>query len=338
MDPNPVLVEVWRGPRVESFHRGRVVVVGDRDRVELAIGGVDAPVFWRSATKPLQTAALLRAGTAERFGLSDEDLALITASHNGEDAHAARAARLLSLAGATEDDLLCGAHPSITAKVSHALAARGEKPTRVRSNCSGKHAGMLLTARTLGASLAEYTDPNHAVQRAVREAVAAIGELPQGSVIETAIDGCSAPTFALPLHRLAVAFRNLATAGTGLVGPASTYESELSRVRKAMLAHPYLVAGTNRIDTDLMTVLGGRVVSKIGAEGVMALGLPDRRLGIAIKCDDGATRGYEPLVIELLARFGVLGVAESEALASFRAKRLVNFAGLEIGATRVCLP
>lgn len=334
---SPILVEVWRGSRVESIHRGRVVVVGAGDRVELSLGDVDSPVFWRSAAKPLQTAALLKAGTAERFGLEAPDLALITASHNGEDVHADRAAELLRRAGATEADLACGAHPSINGKVGFALAARGVAPTRLRSNCSGKHAGMLLFARTLGADLRGYTDPRHPVQVRIRDALAAIAELPAGEIPEPAIDGCSAPTYAMSLSRLAVAFRNLATAGTAAAG-ATGYEPELARVRDAMTAHPHLVAGSNRIDTDLMTTLGGRVVSKIGAEGVMAIGVRASGLGIAIKCDDGASRGYEPLAIELLARFGVLDAPDAAALSSYRAARLSNFSGVEIGSTRVCLP
>jgi len=337
LEVSPVLVEVLRGPRVESFHRGRVVVVGRGGKIELSIGDTSTPVFWRSAAKPFQTAALLKAGVAERFGLTAEDVALISASHNGEDTHAERAAVLLSKAGATEDDLMCGAHPSITPRVGYALAARGTKPTRLRSNCSGKHAGMLLFARTLGAELGGYTDPGHAVQKKIVEAVSAIAELGVGETPEIGVDGCSAPTFALPLERLAVAFLNLATAekeGSGSTG----YEGELARVRSAMIGSPYLIAGMNRLDTELMTAAAGRAVSKIGAEGVMAIGLPDAKLGIAIKCDDGSTRGYEPVVIELLSRFGVLDAVGRMALASYRAERLSNFGGLEIGSTRVKLP
>jgi L-asparaginase II len=337
-ESNPVLVEVTRGGRVESFHRGRVVVVGRAGKLELALGDVDAAVFWRSAAKPFQTAAALKAGVAERFGLTPEDIALVSASHNGEDAHADGAARLLAYGGIADSHLHCGPHPSIAPKVAYQLAARGIKPTRLRSNCSGKHAGMLLFASALGAELGSYTNPDHPVQRAIRSAIAAIAEVGDGRVDELGVDGCSAPTFALPLSNLAIAFRNLALAGAGLNGTAQEFERELVRVREAMTTHPYLVAGLGRFDTELMTVTRGAIVSKIGAEGVIACGIPRLGLGVAIKCDDGSPRGYEPLVVELLARFGVLTGEMRTALVNFENKVLRNFAGQETGATRVQLP
>ncbi len=334
-DVNPVLVEVIRGGAdglVESFHRGRVAVVSRRG-VEMALGDIEAPVFWRSAAKPFQAAAALEAGVKERFELSSEDVALLCSSHNGEDAHRDRAAALLQKCGAVEGDLKCGPHPSISPKVASALASRGERLTPMRSNCSGKHAGMLLFCECLGADKATYTSPDHPVQRRIVEAIAECAEV-GATAPAIAIDGCSAPTFALPLANLAIGFRNLATATDGV----GRFGASLARCREAMMARPYLVAGTNRIDTDLMTACGGSVVSKIGAEGVMACGVPSLGIGIAIKIDDGSARAYEALILELLARFCAIDASILERLSSYRGSTLHNFAKIETGRMRVRLP
>jgi L-asparaginase II len=332
---SPVLVRHFRGGTVESFHRGRVAVVG-RQGLEASIGDVFSPVFWRSAAKPFQAAAALRGGIGERFALDAADVALLCASHNGEDRHAARARAMLERAGIGEEALACGAHASIQAKVASELAARGEVPTPIRSNCSGKHAGMLLFAKAIDAPLPSYVAPEHPIQDAIRAALREIARIgvSEADAFEPAVDGCSAPTYALPLERLAHGFRELALGGGGNSG----YRVELGRIRDAMMAHPYEVAGSGRFDTALMTAGKGNVVSKIGAEGVAAIGVVDRGVGIAIKIDDGAARGYEALAIELLRRLSVLDEAALEVLEEHRARAIVNFAGLATGHIEVLLP
>lgn len=328
-DVNPVLVRFLRGTRVESEHRGRYCVV-ESGRVVRSTGDYRTPVFWRSAAKPFQAAAVLESGAGERFGLSSEDIALLSSSHNGEDVHMERARSLLERGTLDEDALQCGPHPSIAPKVANELAARGERPRKLRSNCSGKHSGMLLLTRHLGADPSTYLDLAHPTQRHIVAAIDAIADL-RGLPPEVAIDGCSAPTFALSLDALALGFARLATPSPEL----GRYQEPLRRVRDAMLAHPYLVAGKNRFDTDVMEKLGRRVVSKIGAEGVLAMGVVGRGIGIAVKIDDGAARAYEALAIDLLESLNVVSAADRAALAPYSNRTQKNFAGLETGSIEV---
>ncbi|MGA8693443.1 MAG: asparaginase, partial [Xanthobacteraceae bacterium] len=207
---NPVLVEVTRGPLVESRHRGAVAVSDAEGRSVFALGDVTAPVFPRSGVKALQALPLIEQGAADRFGLNDEELALACASHSGEAAHVAGVERMLTKAGLDPSDLRCGAHWPI-AQAAAAAVARSGAPSPLHNNCSGKHAGFLCVARALGADPADYWRPEHPVQRLVRSVLedftgAALGEAC------CAIDGCSVPTWAVPLHNLAQA---LATFGAG---------------------------------------------------------------------------------------------------------------------------
>jgi L-asparaginase II len=315
---NPVLVRFLRGSRVESEHRGRYCVV-ESGRVVRSAGDHESPVFWRSAAKPFQAAAVLESGAGDRFALTREDIALLSSSHNGEDIHLERARSLLERGQLDEAALQCGPHPSIAPKVASELAARGEKPRKLRSNCSGKHSGMLLLTRHLGADPATYLDPAHPTQQRIVAAIDAIAEL-HGVPPEVAIDGCSAPTFALPLNALALGFARLSNPGPEL----GRYEEPLRMVRDSMLEHPYLVAGKNRFDTDVMGTLSGRVVSKIGAEGVLAMGIVGRGIGIAVKIDDGAARAYEALAIDLLEGLGVIDATDRSALAPYSSRSIRN--------------
>lgn len=323
---NPVLVRFRRGATVESIHRGSIALA-DANGVRALHGDVERPVFWRSAAKPFQAAAALAAGVAERFGLERSDLAILAASHNGEDRHVATVRALLARAGIAERELQCGPHPSIQLAVALDKAARGLKPEPIASNCSGKHAGMLLLAKQLGAPLDHYLDPRHPAQRAVWSAIAECSEF-RGAEPPPAVDGCSAPTWPLPLANLAIAFRHLAN-------PSGPRAPALQRIRDAMIAEPFLVAGTGRFDTVLMEAAGGAIVSKVGAEGVIACGVVGRNVGIAIKIDDGAARAYEPLLLALLAERGFLDAAASARLESAFPPRLRNFAGIEYGEVEV---
>ncbi|WP_445394768.1 asparaginase [Streptomyces sp. LE64] len=285
----PVLAEVVRSGFVESRHRGHLVVLGADGTVERAWGDVDAPVFPRSANKPMQAAAVLRAGVP----LAGRQLALAAASHSGEPFHLELVRALLASHGLTEDRLQCPADlPLDTAEAEAYLAAGGVRE-RITMNCSGKHAAMLAACLRNGWPLDGYLDPAHPLQVLAREAVeAAAGE----RVAATGVDGCGAPLFALSLTGLARAFRAFVRAPEG---------SPERRVAEAMRAHPEYVAGTRRPDTWLMREVPG-VLAKMGAEAVQAVALPDGR-ALAFKIEDGGVRASGPVLARALHLLGLHG-------------------------------
>ena len=328
---NPILVEVTRGPLVESRHRGAVAVADMEGRSVLAMGDVTAPVFPRSAIKVLQAIALVEQGAADRYGLDDEELALACASHSGEPAHVAGVERMLAKAGLDVSALRCGVHWPISQPAAYALARTGTA-SALHNNCSGKHAGFLCLACAMGAGTADYFRPEHPVQRQVR----AILENFTGAVLTQevcAIDGCSVPTWAMPLQNLAHGFAKLATGG----GLSPARAAAASRLRRACAAKPWFVAGTGRFCTEIMELFGDRVFVKTGAEGVYCAALPHQGLGIAIKCDDGAARAAQAIMAAMIARFLPLDAAERAALEPLMQPRLRNWNGLEVGTVRAML-
>jgi len=268
----------------EGVHHGSVVLLDAGGRVWRSVGEVTAPMFPRSSNKPLQAVGMLRAGLAPA---GEAELALVCASHNGEPPHLEGVRRILAGCGLTEDDLRCPEALPIHAPSARAAAA----PRRITMNCSGKHAGMLATCVRRGWPTAGYPDPAHPLQRAIAGAVAEAAGQP---LTVTGIDGCGAPLFALSLTALAGAFAGLVTAAPGT--PAR-------RVADAMRAHPFMVAGTGREDTRLMSAVPG-LVCKAGAEGVHAAALPDGR-AVALKIGDGAERARLPVMVGALRALGV---------------------------------
>ncbi len=326
---SPVLVEVIRGSLLESEHRGRVAVIDADGNAVLRLGDVARPVFPRSAVKPLQALPLVETGAADRFGFGDEELAVASASHAGEPAHVALVEHMLARAGLDAAALVCGAHPPIHAPSAQALTRSGREPSALHNNCSGKHAGFLCVACAMEANPAGYADPAHPVQRAVKAAIEGIA----GVALEDrsrAIDGCSVPTWALPLEKLAHGFARFGT-GRGL-DPHRAQAA--ARIRAACAANPYLVAGTGRFCTRVMAHFGGRVLVKGGAEGVLCGALPEAGLGIAVKCDDGTARAAEVVMATLISRLLALDDADRGALAPLVQPGLRNWNGVEVGVLR----
>jgi len=326
---NPVLVEVTRGALVESSHRGAIAVAdADGNRV-LATGDVTRPVFPRSAIKALQALLLVEEGAADRYGFGDEELALACASHSGEPAHVAGVERMLAAAGLNSSALRCGPHYPISQDAAAALARTG-KPSALHNNCSGKHAGFLCAACAMGVDHADYWRSEHPVQRQVR----AVIEDFIGAVLTQdtcAIDGCSVPTWAVPLEKLACGLAKFGT-GHGLARPRA---AAAARLREACANKPWFVGGTGRFCTDIMQLFGARAFVKTGAEGVYCAALPAQGLGIAIKCDDGAGRAAAAIMATMIARFLPLDAVERAALAPHLKPVLRNWNGFEVGAVRV---
>jgi L-asparaginase II len=319
-------IEVTRGGRVESRHAIAFAVSDARGALRLSAGDLAAPVFPRSAVKVIQALPLVESGAADRFGLDEEALALACASHNGEARHAAVAARTLSRLGLDAGALECGAHWPSLPEAARRLACEAAAPSPLHNNCSGKHAGFLCLACGLDAEPRGYIQPGHVVQRQVKAALEAVTgvALPEGS---HGIDGCSIPTYAMPLAALAQGFARLGT-GEGL---SAGHAAAAARLRAAVAAHPFLVAGSGRFDTAVMQALGARAFTKVGAEGVFCAILPEQGLGIALKCADGATRAAEVAMAALLV---ALLPETPPVVAELAAPVMHNWNGLEVGRMR----
>ncbi|MGL5114306.1 MAG: asparaginase [Beijerinckiaceae bacterium] len=324
---NPVLVEVMRGGVPESVHTGAVAVLDADGSVALSIGDIDRPIFPRSAIKGLQALPLIESGAVDRFGLTNPEIALACASHNGEEAHAATAAAMLAKVGRDSNTLECGAHWPMRAGAAYPLARAGAEPTTLHNNCSGKHAGFVCVACAEGIDPAGYVAANHPTMREVIGAVSSMTGYPLGDAA-AGVDGCSIPTHAIPLRALALGFARFAT-GHGL-GPERSKAA--ARIRMAVAAEPFFVAGTERFDTRLMELLRARAFVKVGAEGVYCAALPELGFGVAIKCDDGATRAAEIMMAAVIARFLPLSEPEQAGLAPLLNPVLRNWTGIAVGA------
>jgi L-asparaginase II len=326
---NPVLVEVTRGNVVESRHRGTVCVMDGDGATVLSFGDVSRPVFPRSAVKALQALPLIESGAADHFGLSADEIALAVASHSGEEAHALAATSMLKKAGREPGCLECGIQWPMRDVAAQTLAARGLKPTALNNNCSGKHAGFICLSCELGADPTGYIGADHVVQETVRgvmEDMTGAAHTPE----MRGTDGCSIPTYAIPLAALARGFARFAS-GEGL-GPER--KKAVERIRASVAAHPFMVAGTGRFDTRLMQEMGARVFTKTGAEGVYCAALPELGYGIALKCDDGAGRAAEVVMAALVARLLTLSQNETDGLAPLRENVMKNWNGIEVGRVR----
>jgi len=334
---NPILVDVLRGAQIESQHRGALAVVDADGAVVAALGNIDRPIFPRSAVKLLQALPLVTSGAADRLGLTDEELALACASHGGEPRHAATAATMLAKAGLDAGCLECGAHWPYNEIATRELAAQGRQPSALNNNCSGKHAGFLCLGGELagpGVNLRQYVQgygrPDHPVMREVSAALEAatgadLASAPRGT------DGCSIPTYAIPLRQLALAF---ARVGTG-AGLSADHARAAQRLRSAVARVPFMVAGTGRFDTRVMERLGERAFVKVGAEGVYCAALPERALGVAIKIDDGNNaRAAEVAMAAVIETCVELNEADAAFMQGFSHNTLRNWNGIEVGALR----
>ncbi|MCE9596095.1 MAG: asparaginase [Planctomycetes bacterium] len=328
---NPVLARLWRGTFVESQHRGSWVLVDTSGKVLEGRGHFEQPIFARSSVKSLQALPLVETGAARRFGYADDELALALSSHNAEAAHTERVERLLARIGLTAADLQCGPQPPTDPAARADLAKRGAKPTSIHNNCSGKHTGFLALATHLGEAPAKYLDPTSQVQTLARRALEEMSGLQSGE-LTTAIDGCSAPTFRLPLVRLATAIARVANPE----GLSAERRAALEWMHRAVAAHPDMIAGNyRRLCTDLVRATGGRLFPKIGGEAVYVVGVRGKGVGLALKIDDGDPRGLHAVVVELLKRLGYLTPSEYATLSEWRAEVQRNWGGLEVGRLEV---
>ena len=322
---NPVIAEVTRGGIVESRHRGAYAVVDRGGHVVDAEGGIAAAVYPRSAIKAFQCLPVVESGAADRFRFSDEEIALCCSSHNGEAEHVRVARSMLAKAGNAESLYECGAHWPSFEEARFNLVRHGEPCAAVHNNCSGKHAGMLATARQLHADPHGYVNPAHPVQQAVAKVLERYCDVDL-SKAAVGIDGCSVPTWAMPLRNTAMGFARL----------ARPQDAVGARIIAAARSHPFMIAGTKRFDTEIMQALP-RLFIKVGAEGVYCGCIPHAGLGFALKCEDGATRGADVAIAAALLKLDVWTEDERKALASRAHVTLSNWKKKLVGEVRAAV-
>jgi L-asparaginase II len=332
----PAAAVVTRAAGIDAWHFACVAVVDGDGRITHAVGNPELVTFARSAIKPFQVLPLLMSGACDALGIDDEEIALAAGSHDGSDLHRSVAARLLAKAGLDSAALQCGAHWPIGLRGANRYPLAGEDRDPLRNNCSGKHAGFLALARTLGVPPESYLRTDSAVQRMVTSAVAGACEIDETRLL-TGVDGCGAPNFAMPLSALARGIKNLATRESS----GAPLDAALERVRKAMQAHPMLASGEKRFDHEMMRAFGKRAVCKVGAEGLQAIGFSDPPLGIVVKILDGADRALPPICMAILSQLGLIGTEPPLELAGRVRPVVRNHQGLESGlvmATPVLTP
>jgi L-asparaginase II len=337
--PEP-LVEVRRGALTESRHRGHLVVLDSADEVRAFLGVPETVTYLRSSAKPFQALPLVASGAADRFNFTPPEIAVACASHNGEPLHTLTVASMLRKIGLEPSALKCGVHEPFSKEVTLALRQRGEQPNVLQNNCSGKHAGMLALALHLGAPTETYDQPDHPVQLMIGRAVSQFSGVPIED-IAIATDGCGAPVFGITVRAMALMYARL-------IAPPQEFDEKTReacrRIVTAMKENPEMIGGGSateqRLDTEMMRASQGRLISKIGAEGVYTVGvLPSERwplgLGLALKIEDGEDRRARPtVVIEALRQLGVLEGEALDALAPYARFSVRNHRGEEVGEVR----
>ncbi len=303
-----ILASIVRGNTVESIHRGHLIVLDGNGDTVVSVGDPRTITFFRSAAKPFQALPCLTSGSADAFGFSEEEIALACSSHSGEPRHARIAQLMLERCGLSEAYLRCGTHLPFNEKEAERMLRAGEEPNQLHNNCSGKHAAMLAFAKHIDADLSTYDAVDHPIQKAILRTVAEFAEVAENE-IELAIDGCAAPNFAMPVSAMARSFLNL-------ISPPDRFEEQVraasARIVSAMTRFPELIGGTDRLDTMVMQAAAGKLISKVGADGVWLCGvLPNEKwpsgLAIALKIEDGDDKRARPVVaVELLRQLGIL--------------------------------
>lgn len=338
-----LLVEVTRGDRVESRHRGSIAVVSSDGELVWSFGDADEFAFIRSSAKPFQLAPFVASGRFDAYDFPNptESLAVMAASHSGEDRHVRTVQAILRAGGLTREVLACGVHAPFDTETAQRLIRDGEPLTPLRHNCSGKHAGMALHAKAAGWPIETYWQPDHPVQQLALDTVELMSGVDR-SEIATATDGCGVVSFGLPLRGLALAFARLADP-SGVEDPA--LRTAFERIRDAMIAHPELVGGDRRrFDTELMRTRPGQLVSKAGAEGIRAVGVLEKGginapFGLALKIEDGdlARRAADAGTSAALARRGVLDAEAMARMGERVGQRILDPRGAVVGEVRAVL-
>jgi len=320
------LVAVRRGNYIGSVHRGVAVVADPAGQMIQAFGDVTQPVFLRSAAKPFQVMPAVLSGGIDGFGITEQELAVLCASHSAEPRHMEAVLSVLQKIGLDEGSLQCGIHPPIDQETAIARWQAGIAPSPVCNNCSGAHAGMLVACRALDFSIDGYGRPDHPLQRMTRDVLSAFTDVPADE-IEYGVDNCAVPAFRFPLLQSAMAFARLMTQEC----VEQPLQEASARVVRAMMTYPAMVGGAHSFDSDLMAAAHGEIVSKSGAEGFQGVGLRTMGAGVAIKVSDGNSRAVPPASLAILNGLGVLDEDMQERLAEYNRPEQMSARGEPVG-------
>lgn len=319
MNQAQVLVEVTRGPLVENQHRGHVAVVDWQGKLLYSAGDPRHITYWRSSAKPFQALPVIESGAVDHFSLTPKELALFCASHNGEAMHTETVLGIFAKIGQDPSLLQCGVHMPYHAETAKAMTERCEVATTLHCNCSGKHSGMLTLVTHMGWDPATYLERDHPLQQRILDYIADCSSYPRED-IAIGVDGCGVPVHGLPIYNMALAYARLVKPQ----GQGQVRVEACERVTAAMLAHPEMVGGTDRFCTDLMRVSQGTLVGKAGAAGVYCVGIIKEGIGIAVKCEDGASRGRDAVVVEILRQLDYLSEEQVLALEKYHRPKNIN--------------
>ncbi|ABO49870.1 asparaginase [Desulforamulus reducens MI-1] len=326
-----LLVNLVRGSLIESQHRGDLVVADREGAILLSLGNPEHLAYWRSSAKPFQALPLIEHHCQDIFNFTEQEIALFTSSHGGEENHVEAIRGILHKLGLSDSALDCGVSAPMHRPSAKNILASGNNFSTLNNACSGKHTGMLALALLLNAPLTGYIQKDHPVQQEMLKAICQCTSLSPDRV-HMGVDGCGVPVFGLPLGNMAMAYARLSL-------PEGYFSAErvqaLHTIRNAMTEYPYYVAGTDRLDSILMEVTQGRIVAKIGSEGIYCAGIVDHGIGLALKIEDGSSRAIDPVIIEVLKHLGYISQAEFEKLRHLWRPILKNHRGDEIGHLEV---
>ncbi|MFZ5945298.1 MAG: asparaginase [Bacillota bacterium] len=313
------LAELHRGPLVESVHRGAFAVVDAEEKVIASGGNVNYLTYMRSAAKPMQALPVVESGAADYFGLTEEEIAVLTSSHSGEEIHRRLVSSILNKIGLKQEMLQCGTHRPLHNDTAKELLIKGVSPDALHCSCSGKHSGMLLLCKYNSWDMTDYHQPHHPVQQLMIKTLAEISNEDKKNIV-VGIDGCGVPVFGLSLYSMALAYARFAKSNSL---PDRSFP--ITRIIQSMIKYPQAVAGTGRFATDLMQAAPGRLFAKDGAEGVFCLGIPDKGWGLAVKIENGNMKAIEPVIVSILEQLNILEKEELEKLTPYRFPKIRNF-------------
>ena len=296
------LIETTRGAITETIHRGAIAVVDTKGNLKHAAGNPKLVTFMRSAAKPFQLLPTLESPAIEDFNLKLSEISIMCASHSGEDYHLESVRQILKKTGFTEEALQCGPHFPGHTPTQHNMIRNYQQPTAIHSNCSGKHTGMLIGCKLKGFPIERYLDLSHPIQQEILHTLEKVSGTPSNN-IETAIDGCGVPTFALPIEKIALLFSRLADPVL-ITNP--NRQKGLKNIRNAMISHPHNMSGSGRFCAALMKIFPNQIVLKSVAAGVYGIGLPNQGLGIGLKIENGLGEPRYATVLTVLKKLNIL--------------------------------
>lgn len=316
------IAQVIRGGVVDCVHRGRIVVTDRDGRILYQAGDPNSTAFLRSTAKPFQAAAIVESGAAGHFHFTAPELALSAGSHSGTNDHIEILHGMMYKVGVSADDLLCGVSAPLDAKAHDELLMGGGHASTLTHNCSGKHVAMLAACKTNGWDIQHYTDREHPLQTRILQFLALTCRI-ESRHIQLAVDGCSVPTFGLPMVNIAL--------GSARMGLAIHQDTALGQVVKAMQTHPLVFSGEGRYDAVLVQATKGRLIAKGGAEGLVGIGVPERGIGIAMKISDGSQRAMIPVLCSVLRQLDLISPSEKAAIERAYPSTILTNAGVQAG-------